>query len=148
MSIWSLLFDFFTYAVFAYSVLILGMYIFIGLYSIGETRNYIRKSSFAEFKLLATSEHAPSLSIIAPAYNEGATIIENVRSLLSIYYNNFEVLIINDGSKDDSLQKLIDVYDLEQVPYYSEQPIATKPIRGIYKSRNPVYKKLAVALAA
>ncbi|RYZ29774.1 MAG: glycosyltransferase family 2 protein [Chitinophagaceae bacterium] len=144
MSVWSFLYDLFTYGVFAYSVVVLGMYIFIGLYSIGETRKYIRKSSFAEFKLLASSEHAPSLSILAPAYNEGATIIENVRSLLSIYYNNFEVIIINDGSKDDSLQKLIDVYDLEVVPYYSEQPIKTKPIRGVYKSRNPVYKKLVV----
>lgn len=144
MSVWSFLYDAFTFGVFAYSVVILGMYIFIGLYSIGETRKYIRKSSFAEFKLLASSEYAPSLSILAPAYNEGATIIENVRSLLSIYYNNFEVIIINDGSKDDSLQKLIDVYDLEVVPYYSEQPIKTKPIRGVYKSRNPVYKKLVV----
>jgi poly-beta-1,6-N-acetyl-D-glucosamine synthase len=144
MSIWSVLYDIFTYSVFAYSAVILSFYLFIGIYSIGETRKYIRKSSFAEFKLLATSEHAPSLSILAPAYNEGATIIENVRSLLSIYYNNFEVIIINDGSKDDSLQKLIDVYDLEEVSFYCEHPIKTKPIKGVYKSRNPVYKKLVV----
>jgi poly-beta-1,6-N-acetyl-D-glucosamine synthase len=144
MTSWTLLHDIFTYGILIYTIVILGFYIFIGLYSIGETRKYIRKSSFAEFKILATSEHAPSLSILAPAYNEGATIIENVRSLLSIYYNNFEVIIINDGSKDDSLQKLVDVYDLERVPFYSEQPIQTKPIRGIYKSRNPVYKKLVV----
>src|SRR5215204_87004 len=144
MSFLNTLYDLFTYSVFAYSVIILGMYISIGFYSIGETRKYIRKSSFAEFKLLASSEHAPSLSILAPAYNEGATIIENVRSLLSIYYNNFEVIIINDGSKDASLQKLIDVYNLEQVDYFSEQPIKTKPIKAVYKSHNPVYKKLVV----
>ncbi|HEY1023338.1 MAG TPA: glycosyltransferase family 2 protein, partial [Flavisolibacter sp.] len=112
--------------------------------SIGETRKYIRKSTFANYNILASSEHAPSLSILAPAYNEGATIIENVRSLLNIYYNNFEVIIINDGSKDDSLQKLVAVYDLEEVPYFVEQALSTKPIRGIYKSRNPVYKKLVV----
>lgn len=144
MSVWSLLYDLFTYGIFLYSAVILGFYLFIGIYSIGETRKYIRKSSFAEFKILASSDHTPSLSILAPAYNEGATIIENVRSLLSIYYNNFEVIIINDGSKDDSLQKLIDTYDLEEVPYFCEQPIKTKPIKGIYKSRNPVYKKLVV----
>lgn len=144
MSFWMLLYDLFTWGIFVYTVAVLGFYIFIGIYSIGETRKYIRKSSFAEFKLLASSEHAPSLSILAPAYNEGATIIENVRSLLSIYYNNFEVIIINDGSKDDSLQKLIAVYDLEEVPYFYEQPIKTKPVRGVYKSRNPVYKKLVV----
>lgn len=144
MSFWQVLYELFTYGVFAYSVAILGFYIFIGLYSIGETRKYIRKSTFANYNILASSEHAPSLSILAPAYNEGATIIENVRSLLNIYYNNFEVIVINDGSKDDSLQKLIAVYDLEQVPYFFEQALATKPVRGIYKSRNPVYKKLVV----
>lgn len=144
MTFWHLLYELFTYGVFAYSVAILGFYIFIGLYSIGETRKYIRKSTFANYNILASSEHAPSLSILAPAYNEGATIIENVRSLLNIYYNNFEVIIINDGSKDDSLQKLVEVYDLEEVPYFVEQALPTKPIRGIYKSRNPVYKKLVV----
>lgn len=144
MSVWALLYDLFTYGIFAYSVAILSFYIFIGLYSIGETRKHIRKSTFADYQILASSEHAPSLSILAPAYNEAATIVENVRSLLNIYYNNFEVIIINDGSKDDSLQKLIPVYDLELVPYFIEQPLVTKPIRGIYRSRNPVYKKLVV----
>ncbi|HET7896875.1 MAG TPA: glycosyltransferase [Flavisolibacter sp.] len=144
MSFWHLLSDLFTYGILAYSVAILSFYIFIALYSIGETREYIRKSSFANYQLLASSEHAPSLSILAPAYNEAATIVENVRSLLNIYYNHFEVIIINDGSKDDSLQKLIDVYDLQPVPYFSEQAIETKPIRAVYKSRNPVYKKLVV----
>jgi cellulose synthase/poly-beta-1,6-N-acetylglucosamine synthase-like glycosyltransferase len=144
MNFWTLIYDLFTYGILLYSVAILSFYIFIGIYSIGETKAYLRKSTFANYTLLASSEYAPSLSILAPAYNEAATIVENVRSLLNIYYNHFEVIIINDGSKDDSLQKLIDVYDLMQVPYFTEQLIATKPIRGIYKSRNPVYKKLVV----
>ncbi|HEV7330360.1 MAG TPA: glycosyltransferase [Flavisolibacter sp.] len=144
MSVWQVLYDLFTYGIFVYSVAILCFYIFIGLYSIGETRKYIRKSTFSNYNILASSEHAPSLSILAPAYNEGATIIENVRSLLNIYYNNFEVIIINDGSKDDSLQKLVAEYDLVQVPYFTEQALKTKPIRGVYKSNNPVYKKLVV----
>jgi len=144
MSFWTFLSDFFRYGILVYSVAILCFYVFIALYSIGETKEYVRKSTFANYPLLASSEHAPSLSILAPAYNEAATIVENVRSLLNIYYNHFEVIIINDGSKDDSLQKLMAVYDLEPVPYFSEQVIATKPIRAVYKSRNPVYKKLVV----
>jgi cellulose synthase/poly-beta-1,6-N-acetylglucosamine synthase-like glycosyltransferase len=144
MTVWTILYDLFTWGIFIYSVAILSFYLFIGLYSIGETREYIRKSTFAGYDLLASSEQAPSLSILAPAYNEAATIVENVRSLLNIYYNNFEVIIINDGSKDDSLQKLIDVYDLVESSYFTEQPIPTKPIRSIYRSRNPVYKKLVV----
>lgn len=144
MSFWTFLYDLFAYGIFVFSVAILSFYVFIGLYSIGETRRYMRKATFADYNILASSEHAPSLSILAPAYNEAATIVENVRSLLNIYYNNFEVIIINDGSKDDSLKKLIEVYDLHEVPHFTEQPLPTKRIRGIYRSRNPVYKKLVV----
>src|SRR3569832_2448159 len=84
------------------------------------------------------------MSIIAPAYNEGANIIENVRSLLSIHYNNLEVIIINDGSKDDSLEKLVGAYDLYKVDFFVNQQIKTKPVKGVYKSTNPVYRKLIV----
>lgn len=132
------------YGIFLYAIVLLLSYIAIGLFSIGETRKYMHKNSFTDYRLLASSPHAPSVSILAPAYNEGATIIENVRSLLSLYYSNLEVLIINDGSKDDSLQKLIDAYQLEKIDYHVQYKIATKEVRGIYKSTNPAYKKLVV----
>lgn len=133
-----------TYGIFLYAVVLLLSYIWIGLFSIGETRTYMHKNEITDYRLLASTPHAPSVSILAPAYNEGATITENVRSLLSLYYSNMEVLIINDGSKDDSLQKLIDAYQLEKIPYHVQYKIATKEVRGIYKSSNPAYKKLVV----
>ena len=107
-----------TYDIFIYSVVLMLFYVFIGAYSIGEIKKYLHKNNFTDYRLLASSEHSPSVSIIAPAYNEGATIIENVRSLLSIYYSNLEVIIVNDGSKDDSLQKLIDAYQLEKIDFF------------------------------
>lgn len=136
--------DFLTYGLLIYSVLLILFYLFIAFYSIGETREYIRKSSFTDYSILAVSDKAPSISILAPAYNEGATIIDNVRSLLNIYYNNLELIVINDGSKDDSLQKLIGAYELEKIPWWNQQYISTQPVRGVYKSRNPVFKKLTV----
>ena len=142
---WKLvLYDIFSYGILIYSVTLLASYIFIGLYSIGETRKYLRKSSFTDYNLLAASNYAPSVSILAPAYNEGANIIENVRSLLSIHYNQLELIVINDGSKDDSMQKLIEAYDLEPVEYLYHVHIAAKPVKAVYKSRNTVYKKLVV----
>jgi len=121
------LFNFFyhglTYGIFAYSVLLVFSYLFIGIYSIGETRKYIYKNRFTDYRLLAASQHAPSVSILAPAYNEGKTIVENVRSLLSIYYNNLELIVINDGSKDDSLQRLIDAYKLESIDFFIDYQI-------------------------
>lgn len=133
-----------SYGIFFYSLALIILYIFIGFFSIGETVHHLRSNSFTDFRLLASSPLAPSVSIIAPAYNEGATIIENVRSLLSIYYSNLEVIIINDGSTDDCLEKLVDVYQLKKVDEFVCYAIPTKPIRVIYKSTNPIYKKLVV----
>lgn len=144
MSVTTIALDLLTYGIFTYAVVLLISYIGIGLFSIGETRQYMHENEFTDYRLLASSPHAPTVSILAPAYNEGATIIENVRSLLSLYYSNLEILIINDGSKDDSLQKLIDAYQLQKIDYHVDYKIPTKNVRGIYKSTNPVYKKLVV----
>lgn len=144
MSWQTIIVDFLTYVVFAYSILLLTAYIFIGFYSVGEIRDYFFKNKFTDYRLLASSAEAPSISIIAPAYNEGPNIIENVRSLLSVHYNNLELIIINDGSKDDSLEKLIAAYDLYKVDFFVNYSIKTKPVRGIYRSRNRIYRKLVV----
>lgn len=128
----------------AYSLMLIGGYIFIGLYSIGELKKYLQKNSFTNYRLLANSAEAPKISILAPAYNEGANIIENVRSLMSIYYSNLEVIIINDGSKDDSLEKLIQAYELYKADFFVNEQIPTKKVRGVYKSRNIIYSKLVV----
>jgi cellulose synthase/poly-beta-1,6-N-acetylglucosamine synthase-like glycosyltransferase/phosphoglycerol transferase MdoB-like AlkP superfamily enzyme len=119
-------------------------FIFLGLYSIGETKDYLHKNKFTDYRLLASSEHVPSVSILAPAYNEGKSIVENVRSLLAIFYTNLEIIVINDGSKDDSLERLIKEFDLELSDIFVDAIIPTKEIKGIYKSRKKIYKKLIV----
>lgn len=133
-----------TYGIFVYATTLLVSYMIIGVASIGESKKYMRSNEFTDFRLLASSPHAPSVSILAPAYNEGATIIENVRSLLSLYYSSLEVIIINDGSKDNCLEQLINGYDLEKIDYHVQYKLATKEVRGVYKSRKAVYKKLVV----
>ena len=140
----TLITDLITYGFISYTVLLLSGYILIGIYSRGVVKNYRHKNSFTNYRLLAGSTQTPGISILAPAYNEGANIIENVRSLLSIHYHNMEVIIINDGSKDDSMEKLIDVYDLYKADFFVDEQIPTKNIRGIYRSRNFIYSKLIV----
>ncbi|MDB5190971.1 MAG: glycosyl transferase family 2 [Segetibacter sp.] len=138
------LYDFITYAVLTYLAVQILLYVLIAFFSLRATRGYINRNSFVDYKLLAVSPYAPTISILAPAYNKGANIIENVRSLLSIYYNNLEVIIINDGSKDDSLLQLIEAYQLQKVNYFVSYQIQTKEVRGVYKSKNPIYRKLLV----
>ncbi len=142
MNLIDTLFDFFTYGILIYSISLLLSYIAIITFSIGELKLYLRKSSFTDYNLLASSEYAPTISILAPAYNEGPNIIENVRSLLAVHYNNMELIVINDGSKDDSLEKLIKAYNLVIVPFLVNEKIKTKEIRNIYKSADSLYHKL------
>ncbi len=130
--------------IFIYSVALITTYLFIGLYSIGETKKYLHKNTYTDYDLLFTNNYAPGISVLAPAYNEAKTIVENVHSLLSIDYINVEIIVINDGSKDDSLTQLITAFELEQVNFYTEEKIKTKPINGVYRSRNPLYKKLSI----
>jgi len=130
---------------FLYSFSIIGSYIILGIISVFETIEYMKKNKFVNYNKILSSNISPSISIIAPAYNESLNIIENVRSLLSLHYANYDVIIVNDGSKDDSLEKLIKAYNLVQVDFLINEQILTQPLRkGIYKSTNPAFEKLIV----
>ena len=58
------------------------------------------------------SKAAPPIALLAPAFNEALTIVESVRSLLSMRYPEFEIIVINDGSTDETLEILIDTFSL------------------------------------
>jgi biofilm PGA synthesis N-glycosyltransferase PgaC len=127
-----------------YSCLLFGTYFILSTFSALDIMNYMRRNSFIDYRDILAAPSAPSISIIAPAYNESKTIVENVRSLLNIHYVNFEVIIVNDGSKDQTLQMMIDEYMLEPVPFAFEQKLESKAIRAVYKSRVPSLSKLTV----
>lgn len=144
MSWEELIYDFIVYGFLLYSIALILIYGWIGWCAKGANKEYILKNSLTDYSSIIHSIDAPGFSLIAPAYNEGATIVENVRSLLSLYYTNLEIIIVNDGSKDDSLQRLIEAYDLYPSNFLVEGDLETKKIRGVYKSHNKVFKKLIV----
>ncbi|HER39970.1 MAG TPA: glycosyltransferase, partial [Salinimicrobium catena] len=122
----------------------MSSYLFLSMVSIFSMRNYMRKNGFVNYQTILNSELAPHLTLIAPAYNEERTIKENVQSLLSLNYNNYEVIIVNDGSKDKTLDFLLKAYDLEPVELEVNDVLKTKPVKRVYKSRNKAFKKLTV----
>lgn len=133
------------YLFFIYAFTVIVSYIILSIISTIETVEYMKKNSFVNYKEILSSTIAPSISIIAPAYNESLNIIENVRSLLSSHYANYDVIIVNDGSQDNSLELLIKAYDLEKVNYLINKQISTKSLRqGVFKSTNPAFEKLIV----
>jgi cellulose synthase/poly-beta-1,6-N-acetylglucosamine synthase-like glycosyltransferase len=91
---------------------------------------------------LLRSPLTPPVSVLAPAYNEEANVVENVRSLLMLDYPLFEVVLINDGSRDRTLGRLIDAFDLRQSARSFDRALPCKSIRGVYES--PTYPNLVV----
>lgn len=129
---------------FLYSIGIFSVYTWIALFSYGAVLRYKHGNIFTDYSIIASNPNAPSFSLIAPAYNEGKTIVENVRSLLSLYYHKLEIIIVNDGSKDDSIERLVEAYQLEKVSYIIPGNLPTQEVIQVYKSKNPAFKKLIV----
>lgn len=132
------------YFIFFYATSLFISYIILAILSFIGISRYKGYNSELDDNTLMSSPLTPGISVVAPAYNEGLTIITNVRSLLTLNYPLFEVIIINDGSKDDTLEKLIEEFELEETPFAYVAKIKTKPVKRIFKSRNPAYSILTV----
>ncbi|MCF6122796.1 glycosyltransferase family 2 protein [Mesorhizobium sp. M1066] len=85
---------------------------------------------------------APPIALLVPAYNEEVNVVESVHSMLALEYPNFEVIVINDGSKDQTLQRLIEGFKLVKFHRPYEEALTHKPIRGLYSS--PMTERLFV----
>ncbi|MCK3683022.1 glycosyltransferase [Maribellus sp. YY47] len=127
-----------------YTVCILSFYFWLAIVSAKELIKNVREAKTTNFDALLSSPFAPVISVLAPAYNESLTIVDNIRALLGLYYPNFEIIVINDGSKDDSLEKTIKAFDMELVPFATDYKIKCQPIRGIYKSKVKAFSNLTV----
>ncbi|MEX0944115.1 MAG: glycosyltransferase [Balneolaceae bacterium] len=141
----SILFDFllvFNILILVYFLLINFTYLFLIIASFFHIRKY--KDIDRVFKMTgvySTNLYKP-VSIIAPAFNEADSIINSVNSLLNIKYANFEVVVVNDGSKDNTLQLMLDYYKLKEDRRHRPKYIDHKPIRGVYTSER--YPRLIV----
>ena len=78
----------------------------------------------------------PGISVIAAAYNERPVIVQSVRSLLSADYDPLEVVIVDDGSTDGTLEELTRAFDLVPLPVGDRFLLASEPIEAIYVSRS------------
>lgn len=129
--------------------------LFIILTGLAQVLLYILQLAFAGWALhkrppaLSTAalwqrygDLAPPIAIIAPAYNEALTIVESVKALLALHYPDFEVIVINDGSKDATLDVLIDAFNVRPAQRYHELAVENRQIRGFYT--NPDIPRLLV----
>ncbi|WAC02438.1 glycosyltransferase [Lacinutrix neustonica] len=133
------------YFFFGYGIALFLCYFGFVLLAIAAIKSNAKRAEFLNVNDIKGANDLPSVSLIAPAYNEGKSIIINVKSLLSIQYPYYELIIVNDGSKDDSLEQLIKEFSLEKaiVPQVSNL-ISHAKVRDVYQSKDLKYKHLTV----
>jgi cellulose synthase/poly-beta-1,6-N-acetylglucosamine synthase-like glycosyltransferase len=125
-----------------YSIFVNLGYLTLMLLSIFKARSSSRLWNLKTMSLLFKPRMLPSVSILAPAYNEERTIIESVNSLLNLKYPDYELIVVNDGSKDGTLATLVANFGLKRTDYYYTARLKTASVRGIYA--NPLYPRLLV----
>lgn len=98
--------------------------------------DYVKKMHYSDHKKYTVSTNMLPISVLVPAYNEESTIVDNIKSLLALTYSSYEIIVINDGSKDDTFKKIIEAYNLKEINQPIRYLIKTKKVRGIYKNHN------------
>lgn len=112
MNAGTIVIDVLNVAFFCYAISLFLFYVLSAFLSARQLRKHISQSESLDYKSMLDYTRLPAISIIAPAYNEAMTIIENINCLLNIKYSDFEIIVVNDGSKDDTLAKVITHFDM------------------------------------
>lgn len=122
------------FTVLVYFLAVNGWYMLLLFSSLLEMRRHMLLIADEARHLLLSSTLSPTISILAPAFNEEATIEVSLRALLALHYPNLEVIVISDGSKDRTVQVLLEQFQLVPVKTIYEQRIKTKPVVSLYRS--------------
>lgn len=116
-----------------YFIVLFGMYALLNIISLFAVDKHMQEIG----NQVIPKTHLPMLppvSIIVPAYNEETTIIDALQSLLQLEYSEFEIIVVNDGSKDKTLDVMLSHFQMQAWPGVYRPKIETQNVRGIYRS--------------
>jgi len=110
--------------------------IYLGLLilAIASSAAHQRRLGSIKLERVKQSPFVPPVAMIVPAHNEAGTIAEATRSLLALDYPEFEVIVVNDGSTDGTLEALTEEFNLMQTDMLHITQVESKPVRGVYMS--------------
>ena len=120
--------------VIAFYLVLYGVYVYLGIASIYYALIRRRLVRLEASRLRFPSMNVPPVTVLVPAHNEEKTIVEGVRALLGLNYPQLEVIVVNDGSGDDTLLEMIRSFSLHRAHLVYEPLIPTRPIQGLYLS--------------
>ena len=110
-----------------------GVYLMLNILSLSSVSRYMQSRDVAGLPHLF-SKFAPPVTIVVPAYNEEAHILDTLRSLFQHHYPEYEIVVVNDGSTDRTLDIMKKEYSLVPFPEAYRNRIRTKRVRAVYHS--------------
>ncbi len=137
MSIRSFLSGFDVFVLWYFVALSTSYLVLIAIASI-EVAHLSRRAGIVGYDDIFSNPLTPPVSVIVPAHNEEAVIVESVRAMLALQYSEFEVVVVDDGSTDATFARLRDAFDLQrieraiphQVPTIGEITAVYAPLSG------------------
>ncbi len=126
----------------AYLLLLNLIYVALAVVSAFENSVRRKESAAEDYETLASSRFTIPVSVIVPAFNEETSLVPAIRSMLDLEYPEHEVIVVNDGSTDDTLAILNEVFELEPFETFVRAVFPSAEVRAVYRSRT--HEKLLV----
>lgn len=123
---------FFNYFCMAFTILLSLIYIAQLIISFIRVRRNDRARQSNDYGRYVASENLLPISLLIPAYNEEENIVSNIRSLLTIDYPQFEIVVVNDGSTDHTHDRVVEAFGLYPIETAVKTSLPTKEFRGVY----------------
>lgn len=115
-------------------IYMIGYSSFLFLAVVTGSSELYRKKQQDKLKNTLMKDYFIPVSIIVPAYNEEVTVVETVKSLLALDYNLYEIIVVDDGSKDTTSKKLIEAFDMQPIRRPIQRKIACQPEEFVYET--------------
>jgi cellulose synthase/poly-beta-1,6-N-acetylglucosamine synthase-like glycosyltransferase len=104
------------WAIFGYFVALNSSYLILIVMAGLEFAKHLRRQPFAGSDDMFRSPLTLPVSLIVPAHNEGAGIVAAVQAMTALRYPRYEIVVVDDGSTDDTFERLRRQFDLVEVP--------------------------------
>lgn len=102
-----------------------------------KVRFYLHLRILRNTELDPQTQSWPKIALIVPAFNEEPTILENIRSLCRLHYPHLEIIIVNDGSADQTVMRLIETFEFRRRDTSYHAIVPTARLLGFYEAPPP-----------